>query len=66
MQVELKINPKLMVFGEDVGTRGGVHRVTTDLQAEFGEARVFDTSLSEEGIMGRAVGYSDLRLTTPP
>ncbi|KAA3647932.1 MAG: pyruvate dehydrogenase [Chloroflexi bacterium] len=58
IRVELKTNPKLMVFGEDVGPRGGVHRVTTDLQAEFGEARVFDTSLSEEGIMGRAVGLA--------
>ena len=58
MQVELGCNPNLMVFGEDVGPRGGVHRVTLDLQKEFGEARVFDTSLSEEGIIGRAVGLA--------
>jgi 2-oxoisovalerate dehydrogenase E1 component len=58
MEAELEANPRLMVFGEDVGVRGGVHRVTVDLQAKFGEARVFDTSLSEEGIMGRAIGLA--------
>lgn len=55
---ELKTNPKLVVFGEDVGPKGGVHAVTMGLQSEFGEQRVFDTSLSEEGIIGRAVGMS--------
>jgi 2-oxoisovalerate dehydrogenase E1 component len=59
---ELEVNPKLLVFGEDVGVKGGVHLVTEGLQKRFGEARVFDTSLSEEGIIGRAVGmaYSGL------
>ncbi|SMO41999.1 transketolase C-terminal domain-containing protein [Gracilimonas mengyeensis] len=59
---ELDTNPKLMVFGEDVGMKGGVHAATMDLQSQFGEDRVFDTSLSEEGIIGRAVGlaYSGL------
>ncbi len=58
MEVELERNPKLLIFGEDVGVRGGVHRVTLELQSKFGEARVFDTSLSEEGIMGRAAGMA--------
>lgn len=58
LQVEMKLNPRLLIFGEDVGPRGGVHRVTLGLQAEFGAARVFDTSLSEEGIMGRAHGMA--------
>ena len=59
---ELEVNPKLLAFGEDVGVKGGVHLVTEGLQKRFGEARVFDTSLSEEGIIGRAVGmaYSGL------
>ncbi|MDF1502035.1 transketolase C-terminal domain-containing protein [Roseisolibacter sp. H3M3-2] len=59
---ELEVNPKLLVFGEDVGAKGGVHLVTEGLQKRFGEGRVFDTSLSEEGIIGRAVGmaYSGL------
>jgi 2-oxoisovalerate dehydrogenase E1 component len=55
---ELAVNPKVVVFGEDVGRKGGVHLVTEGLQREFGEARVFDTSLSEEGIVGRAVGMA--------
>lgn len=58
LEQELGVNPKLLVFGEDVGPKGGVHSVTTGLQAAFGEARVFDTSLSEEGIIGRAVGMA--------
>ena len=55
---ELQVNPKVLVFGEDVGRKGGVHLVTEGLQREFGEQRVFDTSLSEEGIVGRAVGMA--------
>ncbi len=55
---ELQANPKLVVFGEDVGRKGGVHLVTEGLQKRFGAERVFDTSLSEEGIIGRAVGMA--------
>jgi len=55
---ELEVNPKLVVFGEDVGKKGGVHLVTEGLQRDFGAARVFDTSLSEEGIIGRASGLA--------
>ena len=55
---ELEVNPKVVVFGEDVGRKGGVHLVTEGLQKRFGESRVFDTSLSEEGIVGRAVGMA--------
>jgi 2-oxoisovalerate dehydrogenase E1 component len=55
---ELEVNPKCLVFGEDVGRKGGVHLVTEGLQKQFGERRVFDTSLSEEGIIGRAVGMA--------
>ena len=55
---ELAANPKVLVFGEDVGRKGGVHLVTEGLQKRFGKDRVFDTSLSEEGIIGRAVGMA--------
>ncbi len=55
---ELAANPKVLVFGEDVGRKGGVHLVTEGLQKRFGPDRVFDTSLSEEGIIGRAVGMA--------
>jgi len=55
---ELSVNPRVLVFGEDVGVKGGVHLVTEGLQRKHGIARVFDTSLSEEGIIGRAVGMA--------
>jgi 2-oxoisovalerate dehydrogenase E1 component len=58
LDVELAANPKLVVFGEDVGPKGGVHGATLGLQEKYGRDRVFDTSLSEEGIIGRAVGMS--------
>jgi 2-oxoisovalerate dehydrogenase E1 component len=55
---ELAANPRVLVFGEDVGPKGGVHAVTLGLQDKYGAARVFDTSLNEEGIIGRAVGMA--------
>ena len=55
---EMALNPRVVVFGEDVGPKGGVHAVTLGLQDKYGDARVFDTSLSEEGIIGRAVGMA--------
>jgi 2-oxoisovalerate dehydrogenase E1 component len=58
LEHELATNPRLVVFGEDVGRKGGVHAATLGLQEKFGSARVFDTSLSEEGIIGRAVGMA--------
>jgi len=54
----LAANPRVLVFGEDVGIKGGVHAATQGLQEKHGSARVFDTSLSEEGIVGRAVGLA--------
>ena len=58
MEQTLRDNPRAVVFGEDVGAKGGVHGATVGLQAAFGQQRVFDTSLSEEGIIGRAVGMA--------
>ena len=58
LEHELAVNPRVVVFGEDVGRKGGVHAATLGLQEKFGAARVFDTSLSEEGIIGRAVGMA--------
>ena len=55
---ELEANPRMLVFGEDVGPKGGVHAVTLGLQDKYGHDRVFDTSLNEEGIIGRAVGMA--------
>ncbi len=58
LDVELALNPRCLVFGEDVGLKGGVHAATLGLQSKYGPDRVFDTSLSEEGIIGRAVGMA--------
>jgi 2-oxoisovalerate dehydrogenase E1 component len=58
LEHELRTNPKLIVFGEDVGVKGGVHTATMGLQKAFGAERVFDSSLSEEGIVGNAVGMA--------
>ena len=66
LEHELHINPRLLIFGEDVGRKGGVHAATLGLQEKFGEARVFDTSLSEEGIIGRAVGMAAAGLMPVP
>jgi pyruvate dehydrogenase E1 component beta subunit len=56
MRVELKRDPNVILFGEDVGKVGGVFRATEGLQGEFGETRVFDTPLAESAIGGLAVG----------
>lgn len=56
LRTELKNDPNVLVFGEDVGVNGGVFRATEGLQKEFGEERVFDTPLAESGIGGLAVG----------
>ena len=58
IQAEMRENPRILLFGEDVGVKGGVHGATRGLQSEFGQARVFDTSLNEEGIIGRSVGMA--------
>lgn len=58
LEHELNLNPRLIIFGEDVGAKGGIHTATLGLQKKYGPDRVFDTSLSEEGIIGRAVGLA--------
>ncbi len=63
---ELGTNPRLVLFGEDVGRKGGVHAATMGLQEKYGPGRVFDTSLSEEGIIGRAVGMAAAGLMPVP
>ncbi len=66
LESEMQVNPRLLVFGEDVGVKGGVHGATLDMQRKFGTDRVFDTSLSEEGIMGRAAGMAIAGLLPVP
>ena len=52
----LRADDDVVVFGEDVGTLGGVFRITDGLAAQFGEDRCFDTPLAEAGIVGFAIG----------
>ena len=66
LEAELAVQPRLVVFGEDVGVKGGVHGLTRDMQLKFGPARVFDTALTEEGIIGRAVGLAYAGLVPVP
>lgn len=48
----------VLLMGEDIGTLGGVFRVTEGLKNEFGENRVLDTPLAESGIVGTAIGLA--------
>ncbi len=66
LDYELATNPKVLVFGQDVGPKGGVHAATMGLQEKYGDLRVFDTSLSEEGIIGRSVGMAIAGLMPVP
>jgi len=54
----LSEDDSVLVFGEDVGTLGGVFRITDGLATSFGQNRVFDTPLSESGIVGTAIGMA--------
>jgi 2-oxoisovalerate dehydrogenase E1 component len=50
--------PNTALFGEDVARKGGVYGVTQGLQSKFGAARVFDTLLDEQTILGLAIGMA--------
>jgi 2-oxoisovalerate dehydrogenase E1 component beta subunit len=58
LRVAMRADSRVVVMGEDVGKVGGVFRVTAGLEEEFGEERVIDTPLSENGIVGAAVGMA--------
>ena len=63
---ELLRRPELLLFGEDVGRKGGVYGVTVGLQKRFGPARVFDTLLDETSILGIAQGAAHIGLLPIP
>jgi 2-oxoisovalerate dehydrogenase E1 component len=63
---ELARRPELLVFGEDVGRKGGVYHVTAGLQSAFGSGRVFDTLLDETTVLGIALGAGSLSLLPVP
>jgi 2-oxoisovalerate dehydrogenase E1 component len=54
---QLLAREQVVLFGEDVGRKGGVYGVTAGLQADFGTARVFDSLLDETSILGLAQGF---------
>jgi 2-oxoisovalerate dehydrogenase E1 component beta subunit len=66
LEVMLERDPDVIVMGEDVGYFGGVFRATAGLQAKFGKTRVFDTPISECGIIGAAVGMGAYGLRPVP
>ena len=49
---------EVILFGQDVGKKGGVYGVTKRLQQRFGAGRVMDTLLDEQSILGLAIGMS--------
>lgn len=54
----LERDPRVLLFGQDVGVMGGVFRASDGLQQRFGEERVFDTPLAEAGIVGLGIGLA--------
>jgi len=58
LKTEMRLDDRVVTFGEDVGFVGGVFRTTEGIQKEFGEGRCFDTPLSESGIIGAAIGMA--------
>lgn len=56
LRAELESRPETLVYGEDVGFAGGIFGATRGLQEQFGAARVFDTPIAENAMLGAAVG----------
>ncbi len=56
MNSALERDPRVVIFGEDVGYFGGVFRATAGLQKKHGKRRVFDAPIAEGGILAAAVG----------
>jgi len=58
LRTQMRLDPRVVVLGEDVGKFGGVFRATSGLYEEFGGDRVIDTPLAEAGIIGTAIGMA--------
>jgi 2-oxoisovalerate dehydrogenase E1 component beta subunit len=66
LAIMMERDPDVVIMGEDVGYFGGVFRATAGLQKRFGKTRVFDTPISECGIIGVAVGMGAYGLRPVP
>lgn len=66
LDVMMARDDTVTVMGEDVGYFGGVFRATAGLQAKYGQNRVFDTPISECGIIGVAIGMGAYGLRPVP
>ena len=66
MDIMMERDPNVIVMGEDVGYFGGVFRATAGLQKKYGKTRVFDTPITECGIIGVAVGMGAYGLRPVP
>src|SRR5499427_8321840 len=66
LQTQMRVDPRVVVLGEDVGKFGGVFRATSGLYDEFGADRVIDTPLAEAGIIGTAIGMALYGLVPVP
>jgi 2-oxoisovalerate dehydrogenase E1 component beta subunit len=66
LDVMLARDPKVLIFGEDVGYFGGVFRVTDKLQEKHGVRRCFDAPISEGGIIATAIGMGAYGLRPVP
>lgn len=62
MRIAMETDDSAVVFGEDVSF-GGVFRCTVGLREQFGDERVFNTPLCEQGIAGFAIGYAAMGRT---
>lgn len=66
LDVTMACDPDVIVMGEDVGYFGGVFRATAGLQKKYGKTRVFDTPITECGIIGVAIGMGAYGLRAVP
>lgn len=66
LKQEMERDSSIVVLGEDVGVDGGVFRVTEGLYKKFGKERVVDTPLSENGIIGTAIGMAAMGIRSVP
>jgi pyruvate dehydrogenase E1 component beta subunit len=56
LREELMRDEAVFLIGEDIGARGGIYKATDTLLEEFGQTRVYDTPISEQAIIGAALG----------